>query len=219
MRRESGPVIQQLNVRTAGAGQSSLAFNRTDGSPSKFGRTERTREALPERAMRQDCVHALPQPARRRKRFRTCPSPWSSMTLRSCVFRWMGGLSRRKDGESERASRTELGFDLDLSTKRTRKRESLKEMSRVAPWSKLIALREPYYPKDKTGRQPFPIAMMLRIHFMQWFEWLRLDTMIAIKRLGFPHHDILRDRSNNLIMPPLTLFTFQGLEYAAGHFE
>lgn len=65
---------------------------------------------------------------------------------------------------------TQLGLGLDLSTKRTRKREFLEEMRRVVPWSKLIALIEPHYPKGKTGRPPFPIATMLQIHFMQqWF--------------------------------------------------
>ena len=38
------------------------------------------------------------------------------------------------------------------------------------PWSRLIALIEPHYPKGKTGRPPFPVATMLQIHFMQqWF--------------------------------------------------
>jgi IS5 family transposase len=65
---------------------------------------------------------------------------------------------------------TQLGLGLDLSTKRTRKREFLDEMRRVVPWSRLIALIEPHYPKGRTGRPPFPIATMLQIHFMQqWF--------------------------------------------------
>ena len=65
---------------------------------------------------------------------------------------------------------TQRGLDLDLSTKRTRKREFLDEMRRVVPWSQLIALIEPHYPKGKTGRPPFPVATMLQIHFMQqWF--------------------------------------------------
>jgi IS5 family transposase len=64
----------------------------------------------------------------------------------------------------------QLGLGLDLSTKRTRKREFLDEMRRVVPWSRLIALIEPHYPKGKTGRPPFPVATMLQIHFMQqWF--------------------------------------------------
>ncbi|MFP3644400.1 MULTISPECIES: IS5 family transposase [unclassified Burkholderia] len=66
---------------------------------------------------------------------------------------------------------TQLGLGLDLSTKRTRKREFLDEMTRVVPWQKLIALIEPHYPKGKTGRPPFPIQTMLRIHFLQqWFS-------------------------------------------------
>ncbi|MEM5381972.1 IS5/IS1182 family transposase, partial [Paraburkholderia azotifigens] len=56
---------------------------------------------------------------------------------------------------------TQLGLGLDLSTKRTRKREFLDEMTRVVPWQKLIALVEPHYPKGKTGRPPFPIQTML----------------------------------------------------------
>ena len=59
---------------------------------------------------------------------------------------------------------------LNLSSKRTRKRQFLDEMERVVPWSELIALIEPHYPKGKTGRPPFGIAVMLRIHFLQqWF--------------------------------------------------
>jgi IS5 family transposase len=65
---------------------------------------------------------------------------------------------------------TQLGLGLDLSTRRTRKREFLDEMRRVVPWSRLIALIEPHYPKGKTGRPPFRIATMLQSHFVQqWF--------------------------------------------------
>ena len=54
--------------------------------------------------------------------------------------------------------------------KRTRKREFLDEMNRVVPWAELTGIIEPHYPKGKTGRPPFGIATMLRIHFMQqWF--------------------------------------------------
>jgi IS5 family transposase len=66
---------------------------------------------------------------------------------------------------------TQLGLGLNLSTKRTRKREFLDEMAKVVPWSGLIALIEPHYPAGKTGRPPFPISTMLRIHFLQqWFS-------------------------------------------------
>lgn len=60
------------------------------------------------------------------------------------------------------------GFE--LVTKRTRKREFLDEMNLVVPWSELVALIEPHAPSGKTGRPPFAVTTMLRIHFMQqWF--------------------------------------------------
>ena len=60
------------------------------------------------------------------------------------------------------------GFE--LVTKRTRKREFLEEMNLVVPWTELTGLIKPFAPASKTGRPPFPIATMLRIHFMQqWF--------------------------------------------------
>ena len=59
---------------------------------------------------------------------------------------------------------------LNLTTKRTRKREFLDEMNRVVPWSELVARVAPHAPEGKKGRPPFAVATMLRIHFMQqWF--------------------------------------------------
>ena len=60
------------------------------------------------------------------------------------------------------------GFE--LSIKRTRKREFLDEMNTVVPWAELLALEAPHAPEAKTGRPPFALQTMLRIHFMQqWF--------------------------------------------------
>ena len=60
---------------------------------------------------------------------------------------------------------------LNLSAKRTRKREFLEQMDRVVPWTALISLIEPVYGKKSgVGRPPFALASMLRIHFLQqWF--------------------------------------------------
>ena len=64
----------------------------------------------------------------------------------------------------------QLGLGSNLSTKKTRKREFLEEMERVVPWAVLVQIVEPYYPKAKTGRPPFGIQTMLRIHYLQqWF--------------------------------------------------
>lgn len=66
----------------------------------------------------------------------------------------------------------ELG--LDLSAKRTRKREFLDDMERVVPWDRLVALIEPHYgtrgKASGVGRPPFDLQTMLRLHLLQqWF--------------------------------------------------
>jgi IS5 family transposase len=43
-------------------------------------------------------------------------------------------------------------------------------MERVVPWGVLVQIVEPHYPRAKTGRPPFGIETMLRIHYLQqWF--------------------------------------------------
>jgi IS5 family transposase len=60
---------------------------------------------------------------------------------------------------------------LNLSVKKTRKREFLEQMEHVVPWAALVELIAPFYPQGRTGRPPFSLATMLRIHFMQqWFS-------------------------------------------------
>lgn len=59
---------------------------------------------------------------------------------------------------------------LNLSVKRTRKRQFLDEMERVVPWQALVELIKLYAPQGKRGRRPFAVQTMLRIYFMQqWF--------------------------------------------------
>jgi hypothetical protein len=45
----------------------------------------------------------------------------------------------------------QANLGLDLTTKRTRKREFLDEMDRVVPWGKLVALMTPQGPEGKRG--------------------------------------------------------------------
>ena len=56
---------------------------------------------------------------------------------------------------------------MNLSTKKTRKREFSEEMERVGPWDVLVQIVESHYPKAKTGRPPFAIETMRRIHCLQ----------------------------------------------------
>ena len=68
------------------------------------------------------------------------------------------------------ASMQQAELGLNLSTKRTRKREFLAQMERVVPWTELEALIAPHAPEGRRGRPPFSVRTMLRIHFMQqWF--------------------------------------------------
>src|ERR1039457_4655605 len=46
----------------------------------------------------------------------------------------------------------------------------LDQMNQVVPWSELLALVEPVYPKAGNGRQPVGLTIMLRTYFLQqWF--------------------------------------------------
>ena len=47
------------------------------------------------------------------------------------------------------------------------KREFMDLMEGVVPWAALVALIAPYYPERRTGRAPFALQTMLRIHFFQ----------------------------------------------------
>jgi hypothetical protein len=60
----------------------------------------------------------------------------------------MGMIAKRV----EPMKQLELG--LNLSTRKTRKREFLEEIERVVPWAVLVQIVEPHYPRAKTGRSP-----------------------------------------------------------------
>jgi IS5 family transposase len=64
----------------------------------------------------------------------------------------------------------QAALNLNLSVKKTRKQAFLEQMDQVVPWAALVELIAPYYPEGRTGRPPFSLLTMLRIHFMQqWF--------------------------------------------------
>ena len=64
----------------------------------------------------------------------------------------------------------QVALNLNLNLKKTRKREFLEQMEQVVPWAALVELIAPYYPEGRTGRPPFSLQTMLRVHFMQqWF--------------------------------------------------
>ena len=69
---------------------------------------------------------------------------------------------------------SQLSFsDAEFHAKRkvTRREKFLAEMERTIPWKVFADLVEPHYPKPGNGRRPYPLEVMLRIHFMQqWFN-------------------------------------------------
>ena len=58
-----------------------------------------------------------------------------------------------------------------MKKKRTKREKFLAEMDRIVPWSRLIAVIEPIYPKSgRVGRPPIGIPKMLRMYCcQQWY--------------------------------------------------
>jgi IS5 family transposase len=91
---------------------------------------------------------------------------------------------------------------LNLSTRRTRKAELLDEMELVVPWRELVSLVSAAAPAKQTGRPPFALEAMLRLHFMQ--QWFGLSDLAMEEALfdiplyrdfaGLTHHERLPDR-------------------------
>ena len=47
----------------------------------------------------------------------------------------------------------------------------LADMQRIVPWTALLAVIEPHYPKGERGRPPIGLERMLRIYFLQqWYS-------------------------------------------------
>ena len=61
--------------------------------------------------------------------------------------------------------------EYEKKKKLTRREIFLNKMEQVVPWSRLIQIVEPYYPKSgKRGRPPIGLSKMLRMYFVQqWY--------------------------------------------------
>ena len=59
-----------------------------------------------------------------------------------------------------------------MKKKRTKREKFLAEMERIVPWSRLIAVIEPLYPKSgRVGRPPIGVPKMLRMYCLQqWYS-------------------------------------------------
>ena len=65
--------------------------------------------------------------------------------------------------------------DSEFNSKRrqTRKEAFFARMEALLPWSRMLAVIEPVYPKSGNGRRPYPLETMLRIHCSQ--QWYNLS--------------------------------------------
>ncbi len=70
-----------------------------------------------------------------------------------------------------------------MKKKQTRRELFLAEMDAVVPWTRLLALVEPHYPKagPKGGRPPMLLETMLRVYFLQ--NWYALSDPMAEEML------------------------------------
>jgi len=55
----------------------------------------------------------------------------------------------------------------ELAQARTHKKEFLKQIERIVPWSAWIALVKPHYYEGKRGNKPFELELMLRLFVLQ----------------------------------------------------
>jgi IS5 family transposase len=69
------------------------------------------------------------------------------------------------------SQRSFASAEYSMKKKRTRREKFLAEMQRIVPWSRLIAVIEPLYPKSgRVGRQPIGVPKMLRMYCLQqWY--------------------------------------------------
>ena len=72
---------------------------------------------------------------------------------------------------------TDLGLELSHFCKQI----LLEEMEQFMPWGELLALMAPHAPVARTGRPPFELALMLRIHCLQ--QWFGLSDLGAEEAL------------------------------------
>ena len=70
---------------------------------------------------------------------------------------------------------------LQNKSRKTRREAFLSQMEKAIPWSVLVDLIEPFYPKGKRGRPPIGIERMLRLYFIQlWYNFSDEGTEDAL---------------------------------------
>jgi IS5 family transposase len=96
--------------------------------------------------------------------------------------------------------------------KQTRKEKFLQEMEAVVPWTRLLAVIEPHYPKAGNGRRPYELSTMLRIHFMQqWFGYSDAAMEEALHDVPLLRHFAGLDAGMDTMPDETTILNFRHL--------
>ncbi|RQM74801.1 IS5 family transposase [Aeromonas jandaei] len=66
--------------------------------------------------------------------------------------------------------------EFNAKRRKTRKELFLARMEALLPWTMMLEVIEPVYPKAGNGRRPYPLDTMLRIHCMQ--QWYSLSDSV-----------------------------------------
>jgi len=96
--------------------------------------------------------------------------------------------------------------------RKTRRERFLAEMDAIIPWSGLVGLIEPHYPKAGRGRQPLGLEKMLRIYFLQqWFDLSDPQAEDAIYDSESMRRFVGVDLSEDVIPDETTILRFRHL--------
>src|SRR5436853_2612025 len=94
----------------------------------------------------------------------------------------------------------------------TRRERFLAEMDAVIPWSRLVRLIEPHYPKAGRGRQPLGLEKMLRIYLLQqWFNLSDPQAEDAIYDSESMRRFARVDLSDDVVPDETTILRFRHL--------
>ena len=81
---------------------------------------------------------------------------------------------------------SQMGFaELARSQKQLRVDNFLQEMERIIPWDRLLQKIRPHYYDNTTGRPPYDLLLMLKIHCLQ--QWYALSDKSAEEAFSCLH--------------------------------
>jgi IS5 family transposase len=86
---------------------------------------------------------------------------------KSIAFETMSSSEKMHSGERMKKQLTFAEAEYENRKHKTRREKFLERMEALIPWAKLASAIAPFYPQGGSGRPPYALSMMLRIHCMQ----------------------------------------------------